>query len=105
MTFAPGQVVTVFRSRLRPDAEQGYADTAEMVRLATAMPGFVESSPSWPTTASGSPSPPSRTTPPSGPGATPDHRLAQQAGRDRFYGEYSIQVCTTVRTSRFPTPG
>src|SRR4051812_36046690 len=41
--FAPGQVVTVFRSRLRDDAAPGFHDTAdEMLALAQEMPGFVD---------------------------------------------------------------
>jgi uncharacterized protein with NRDE domain len=36
--------------------------------------------------------------------AHPDHRLAQQAGRDRFYAEYSIQVCECTRVSTFEAP-
>lgn len=107
MTFAPGQVVTVFRSRLRPDAGHGYADTAaEMVGLATAMPGFVDAKTF--VADDGERVTIATFADDAAEGAWrdhPDHRLAQQAGRDRFYGEYSIQVCTTVRTSRFPTPG
>lgn len=30
-----------------------------------------------------------------------DHRLAQEAGRDRFYAEYSIQVCDCTKVRRF----
>jgi heme-degrading monooxygenase HmoA len=104
--FRPGQIVTVFRSRLRPDAGQDYVDRAtEMARLAATMPGLVDvtaftaddgerltlvtftdepSQRAWREHA--------------------DHRLAQRAGRDRFYAEYSIQVCETVRTRRFVAP-
>src|SRR5262245_2126265 len=108
--FAPGQIVTVFRSRLRDDAGPGYAERAdEMARLVQTMPGLVdvkhfvaddgervtlatfrdgEAQAAW--------------------RAHPDHRVAQQEGRDRWYAEYSIQVCETVRTRRFgagaPTP-
>ncbi len=35
------------------------------------------------------------------------HRGAQQEGRDRFYSEYSLQVCRLVRESHFahdPSP-
>jgi heme-degrading monooxygenase HmoA/ketosteroid isomerase-like protein len=31
----------------------------------------------------------------------PDHRAAQQRGRDDYYTEYSIQICNVVRESRF----
>jgi heme-degrading monooxygenase HmoA len=29
------------------------------------------------------------------------HRAAQQAGRQRFYAEYSLQVCETLRARSF----
>ena len=98
--FAAGQVVTVFRSRLRADAE-GYAETAaRMSELASGMPGYVdhksftaddgervtvvtfadqESHDAWRTHA--------------------EHRVAQRRGRDEFYETYSLQVGTvdTVR--------
>jgi heme-degrading monooxygenase HmoA len=102
--FRPGQIVTVFRSRLRADAGQDYVDTAEeMARLAAGMPGLVDvtaftaqdgerltlvtfadedSQRAW--------------------REHVDHRAAQQAGRDRFYAEYSLQVCETRRVRRFP---
>lgn len=101
--FAPGQIVTVFRSRLGPGAGQDYVDrAAEMVRLVHTMPGLVDvkhfvaddgervtlatfrdeaSQAAWRN--------------------HPDHRAAQQEGRDRYYAEYSIQVCETVRARRF----
>jgi heme-degrading monooxygenase HmoA len=104
--FAPGQIVTVFRSRLRPDAGDEYGTTAaEMERLGRAMPGFVdfktftaadgerlalvtfadaESQRAWRTHL--------------------DHRAAQQAGRDRFYANYSIQVCECRTARAFVSP-
>lgn len=99
--FAAGQVVTVFRNRLAPTAGSEYHETAEaMLDLAREMPGFVDfktfgaedgervslvtfadaaSQRAWRDQA--------------------DHRTAQEAGRDRFYAQYSIQVCdcTAVR--------
>jgi heme-degrading monooxygenase HmoA len=30
-----------------------------------------------------------------------DHRDAQQAGRDRYYTEYSVQICSVLRESRW----
>ena len=43
MTFSPGQVVTVFRSRLRADGLEEYAATAaRMDELARAVPGYVD---------------------------------------------------------------
>jgi heme-degrading monooxygenase HmoA len=104
--LAAGQVVTVFRSRLRPDAIDEYEPrAAEMFALAHTMPGLVdvksftaddgehvtlvtfadaESQRAW--------------------REHPDHRLAQQAGRDRFYAEYSIQVCECRRVRTFTAP-
>jgi heme-degrading monooxygenase HmoA len=101
--LAAGQVVTVFRSRLRPDAIDEYEPrAAEIFALAHTMPGLVDvktfaaddgervtlvtfadagSQRAW--------------------REHPEHRLAQQAGRDRFYVEYSIQVCECTRVRTF----
>ena len=39
----PGQVVTVFRNRLREEAREAYTDELQVVTaLARSMPGFVE---------------------------------------------------------------
>lgn len=32
----------------------------------------------------------------------PEHKEAQRLGRERYFSEYHIQVCTTVRDYRFP---
>ena len=32
-----------------------------------------------------------------------EHRLAQQEGRDRFFADYTLQVCDVTRESRFPS--
>jgi heme-degrading monooxygenase HmoA len=96
----PGQVVTVFRSRLRPDAD-AYADhAARMSELARTMPGYVEhkvftapdgervtlvtfadraSHDGW--------------------GRHPEHRAAQRAGINDYYEEYSIAVAEVDRAS------
>jgi heme-degrading monooxygenase HmoA len=101
--LAPGQVVTVFRSRLRGDAIEEYGPrAAEMLALAQTMPGLVdvkaftaddgervtlvtfadgESQRAW--------------------REHPEHRRAQRAGRDRFYADYSIQVCDCTRVHTF----
>jgi heme-degrading monooxygenase HmoA len=101
--FAPGQVVTVFRSRLRPESQDEYYPvSAEMTDLAATMPGLIdvksftaedgervtlvtfadeESQRAWREHAR--------------------HRVAQGQGRQAFYSEYSLQVCTTVRARRF----
>ncbi len=104
MSIAPeiGQVVTVFRSRLRPDA-RGYDEHAErMSALAGTMPGHLDhktftaddgervtvvtfadqaSHDAWRT--------------------HPEHRAAQRAGVERYYATYTIQVATVVRANAF----
>ncbi|HET6873283.1 MAG TPA: antibiotic biosynthesis monooxygenase, partial [Acidimicrobiales bacterium] len=104
--FAPGQVVTVFRSRLRPDHAAAYGrEAAEMADLAATMPGLVDfktftaddgervtivtfadegSQAAWRTHA--------------------DHAVAQRHGRESYYEEYSLQVCETRRVRRFVSP-
>lgn len=101
----PGQVVTVFRSRLAEGrtSDDGYGPmAARMVELGTAMPGFVdfktftaddgervalitfadaESQAAW--------------------RHQVEHARAQKAGRDQFYAEYSLQVCTCDRVSTY----
>jgi len=97
-------VITLFRSRLRADAAaNGYEDVA--VRLearARAMPGLLEFK---------------VFTAPDGERVSvivfdtpehhdawrddPEHREAQQRGRDRFYAEYEISVCRPLRRARF----
>jgi heme-degrading monooxygenase HmoA len=90
--------VVVFRSRLRPEAEPDYERRA----VGIDMPGFIaiksftaddgervsivefdtaEHLAAWRDHA--------------------EHRVAQQQGRDRFYSEYSIQVCKVERTASF----
>jgi heme-degrading monooxygenase HmoA len=103
VTFSPGQVVTVFRSRLRPEAAEAYAGhAAEVLRLALSMPGLVdvksfsaedgervtlvtfadqESHDAW--------------------RHHLDHVAAQRKGRSDYYSEYSIQVCSTIRANEF----
>ena len=102
MTPQQGQVVTVFRSRLRPDAE-GYADdAAQIAALARSMPGYVEHK---------------AFTAPDGERVTlvtfadrashdawrdhPEHRAAQRRGIADYYEAYSIQVGTTDYASSF----
>jgi heme-degrading monooxygenase HmoA len=89
----PGQVVTVFRSRLRPDADAYPDHAARMSSLARTMPGYVEhkvfvaedgervtlvtfadrpSHDAW--------------------ARHPEHRQAQAAGVRKYYEEYSISV-------------
>ena len=96
----PGQVVTVFRSRLRPDADAYPDHAARMSALAREMPGYVEhkvfvaedgervtlvtfadraSHDAW--------------------GRHPEHREAQRAGVRDYYEEYSISVGAVDRAS------
>ena len=99
--FEAGQVVTVFRSRLRPEALEEYGDTAaRMAELARAMPGYVEhkaftaddgervtvvtfadraSHDAWRTHL--------------------EHRVAQRRGREAFYASYSLQVADVTGVS------
>ena len=97
-------VITIFRSRLRPEHRDGYSQWAtRMHDLAVKMPGFIsiktfiaedgetvsiaelesaETMPAWREHA--------------------EHREAQELGRKRFYLEYRIQVCQPVRDYSFP---
>ena len=98
--FSDGQLVTVFRSRLREEAEPAYRRTAEeMLAAARRVPGFVD----FKTFTADDGERVSLVT-----FATPEahqvwrndprHRRAMEAGREQFYREYSIQVgeCTYV---------
>jgi heme-degrading monooxygenase HmoA len=97
------QIVTVFRSRLRPESMAEYLATAErMLELARAMPGFVdfktfqaddgervsvitfaslEAQRAW--------------------RDHPEHRAAQKIGRERLYASYRISVCEVTGESDF----
>jgi heme-degrading monooxygenase HmoA len=97
-------VITIFRSRLRPEHENEYAEWATRMRdLASNMPGFLaiktftaedgervsivefeseETMSQWRDQA--------------------DHRQAQELGRKLFYSEYRIQVCQPIRDYSFP---
>lgn len=96
-------LVTIFRSRLRPEAQEEYAEwAARMAELAKTMPGYVsqktfvaedgervtlaefeseEAQRAWK--------------------AEPKHRHAQKKGREEFYLEYRIQVCEIKRDYGF----
>jgi heme-degrading monooxygenase HmoA len=97
-------VVTVFRSRLNPEAQQEYEQWAtRMSALAQQMPGYVSHKTfvaeddervtivefeseaahhAW--------------------SIHPEHVEAQKKGRQVFYLEYRIQVCQVQRESAFP---
>jgi heme-degrading monooxygenase HmoA len=97
-----GQVVTAFRSRLRPDAD-GYADDAAQISaLARTMPGYVEHKAF--TAADGeritlvtfADEPSHRAW-----RDHPEHRAAQRRGIADYYETYSIAVGTTSYASSF----
>lgn len=97
-------ILTIFRSRLRPEAVEEYTRWAtRMSELARAMPGYVshkaftaedgervtlvefeseETHRAWAT--------------------HPEHIQAQRKGRADFYETFSLQVCQPLRESRFP---
>ncbi len=97
------QIVTVFRSRLRPESLAEYHETAErMLELAQAMPGFVdfktfvaddgervsvitfaslETQRAW--------------------RDHPEHRATQKIGRERLYASYGISVGEVIGESNF----
>jgi heme-degrading monooxygenase HmoA len=96
-------IVTVFRSRLRPEAAATYAEAApRMSALAVTMPGYLshkvfiaedgerltlveheseEALRAW--------------------SVDPDHIQAKKMGRREYYAEYAVQVCKVIRESRF----
>jgi heme-degrading monooxygenase HmoA len=101
--FRPGQVVTVFRSRLNAQHEAAYEQDAPVIHsLAASMPGFVDAK---------------TFCAPDGERVTvvtfsdmdsqlawkrqADHVAAQERGRSTYYSEYSIQVCQALRVDRF----
>ena len=97
-------VITIFRSRLRPENQEQYSQWArQMHDLAVTMPGFIsiktfnaedgervslvefeseEAVRHWREQA--------------------EHRQAQELGRKLFYSEYRIQVCQPIRDYSFP---
>ncbi len=99
-------ILTVFRSRLRPEAGDDYHAMAEATEAAArAMPGFVafasfaaadgervsivefeslEAQRAW--------------------AAHSLHREAQAAGRARWYAEYDLAICEVSRRSTFTRP-
>jgi heme-degrading monooxygenase HmoA len=96
-------VVVVFRARLKPGIEKEYGEMdARMAQLAATMPGFVSYSAyasadgedvavvefeSHETVAAWR--------------AHPEHREAQRLGRERWFTEYRITVCDSVRDYSF----
>ncbi|HUR14711.1 MAG TPA: antibiotic biosynthesis monooxygenase [Mycobacteriales bacterium] len=101
-----GELVTVFRNRVREDAWEEYEPlAARMAELAEGMPGFVERK---------------TFTADDGERVTlvtfvtreqqrawrdhPEHRAAQRVGVDRIYSDYRIQVCVLEDERRFTRP-
>jgi heme-degrading monooxygenase HmoA/ketosteroid isomerase-like protein len=95
--------VIVFRSRLREGIADEYGPHAERIyELGTGMPGFIAAKDfvaedgerlalvEW---ASGAELTAWR--------ELPEHAAAQQRGRERYYSEYSLQVCSELRSSHF----
>ncbi len=94
-------IVTVFRSRLAPEAQSEYSQWARrMSELVAGMPGYVshkvfvaedgerltlvefeseESLRAW--------------------SVHPEHVQAKKLGRQRFFAEYRVQVCKLIRDS------
>ena len=95
-------IVTVFRSRLNPDAQEEYsALVTRIVELSMTMPGYVSQK---------------RFTAEDGERVTivefateegqrawathPEHVAAMRLGRQRLYSEFKIQVCDVRRTAQ-----
>lgn len=98
-----GQVVTVFRNRLRPTARASYdAELSVVAALAAEMPGFVETKTfvaedgERATVVTFADEASHR-----GWAEHPRHRAAQQRGVSDYYETYSIAVGTTSYASAF----
>ncbi len=97
-------IVTVFRSRVRPEAQEEYLQWAgRMAALAKTMPGYIahkgftaedgervtivefeseEAQRAW--------------------RLHPEHAVAQKKGRQEFYSEYRLQICSVLRETVHP---
>ena len=96
-------VLTVFRNRLRPEAQDYPGMSARMSELARGMPGYVshktfvaedgervtivefeseEAQRAW--------------------RLHPEHIEAQKKGRQSFYSEFRLQICSVQRETVFP---
>ncbi len=105
-SFAADQVVTVFRSRRRSEAEGAYHDLAtEMEAKARAMPGFVDFK-SFAAEDGEQVSVITFATPEDQRAwrDEPSHREAQRRGQDELYAEYSIQVARCTRVTEWECP-
>ncbi|MGH9079199.1 MAG: antibiotic biosynthesis monooxygenase family protein [Acidimicrobiales bacterium] len=104
--FAEDQVVTVFRSRRRPQAEPAYQSLSrEMESKARSMPGFVDFK-SFTAVDGEQVSVVTFATPADQRAWRDDlsHGAAQQRGRDEIYDEYSIQVARCTYVSDWSRP-
>jgi heme-degrading monooxygenase HmoA len=98
-------VIVVFRSRLRPGVDVTALEQLgiRMYGLATKMPGFV-SYKDFGATDGESVSIVEFESPETLAAWRhhPEHVEAQRLGRERYFAEYRIDVCTPVRGARFP---
>ena len=100
-------IVTVFRSRLKPEHAEEYAAEAQRTyELARAMPGFISvnsyaaddgervtivefedeaTHDAW--------------------RAHPEHRRVQKLGREKYYSAFQLQVCKVIRAYGHPSEG
>jgi len=96
-------VLTIFRSRLRPEAQEEYERWARrMDELAAQMPGFIGIK----TFAADDGERVSIVEFASNADALgwqrhPEHREAQRLGRERFYAQFEVIVCTPLRRYSF----
>jgi heme-degrading monooxygenase HmoA len=100
-------VITVFRSRVKPEAQEEYARwAARMSALARAMPGylshkgFVAEDGERVTIVEFESEAALRAW-----SVHPEHVDAKKKGRASFYLEYRVQVCSVQRDSSFPNRG
>jgi heme-degrading monooxygenase HmoA len=99
-------VVTIFKHRMRPGVDKEYGTNAsKLLEIAQKMPGFVsikgyaaedgeqlilvefeteQALAAW--------------------REHPEHLIAQELGRSKYYSEYNIQVCNTLRAYGFKAP-
>jgi heme-degrading monooxygenase HmoA len=98
-------VTVIFRTRMRQGVDLAPLEAlgARMYELATGMPGFV-SYKDFTSTDGESVSIVEFESPETLAAwrEHPEHREAQRLGRERYFAEYQIQVCTPVRAYRFP---
>ena len=99
-------VVTIFKHRMQPGVDREYgAEVSRLLAIAQNIPGFAsikgyaaddgeqliliefdneQALAAW--------------------REHPDHLIAQELGRSKYYSEYKIQVCNTIREYGFKAP-